>query len=339
MSKSVPFLIQGNNIILVIDGKSYTINKDTHISYNKILQALKEQDWDVLPDLVETRKALVKFSKEYVTIKDDDVLWKGLPFHNALSTRMIQMFNEGFSIDPMIKFMENLMDNPSKRSVEQLYGFMEKNSLPITEDGHFLAYKKVSKDYKDIHSGTFDNSVGKVVEMVRNSVDDNPDSYCSSGLHFCSESYLSNFGSSDDPVMILKINPADVVSIPTDYDGAKGRCCKYEVVAQVKGSPTEAFKTSVDTEYVSKANWPFPEGNESKDDDSDDFEWDELDYDLLNEDGANNSYDLYDLERVFGGWIEYAGMTLDEARDRVAKNAMQKKAKLRIINSKGDEVQ
>ena len=30
--------------------------------------------------------------------------------------------------------------------------------------------------------------------------------------------------------MILKINPADVVSVPTDYNNSKGRCCKYTVV-------------------------------------------------------------------------------------------------------------
>ena len=30
--------------------------------------------------------------------------------------------------------------------------------------------------------------------------------------------------------MVVKINPRDVVSIPEDYDNAKGRCCRYEVV-------------------------------------------------------------------------------------------------------------
>jgi hypothetical protein len=30
--------------------------------------------------------------------------------------------------------------------------------------------------------------------------------------------------------MIVKINPADVVAIPTDYNNQKGRCCRYEVV-------------------------------------------------------------------------------------------------------------
>ena len=248
-SKSVPYLIQGKNIILVIDGKSHTISKDTHISYEKIVNALKTQDWDALRDHVEPKKAIVDFGKGYVSIYNNIVLWKGQPFHNALASRMIEMYQDGFPIDPMVRFMENLMQNPSKRSVDQVYGFLEKNSLPITEDGHFLAYKKVRSDYKDLHSNTFDNSVGQVIEMERNLVDDNPDSTCSTGLHFCSESYLSNFGSPDNPVMILKINPADVVSIPVDYNGAKGRCMRYEVIAQVVGNPEDAFGAIVDDEY------------------------------------------------------------------------------------------
>ena len=35
--------------------------------------------------------------------------------------------------------------------------------------------------------------------------------------------------------MVLKINPADVVSIPTDYNDAKGRACRYEVIDEIGG--------------------------------------------------------------------------------------------------------
>lgn len=323
MSKAIPYLLQGKNIILVIDGKSHTINRDTHAGYAKIVEALKAQDWDALKDLVEPKKVFVNFGKGYVSIDGDKVLWKGQPFHNALATRMIEMFQDGFPIDPMVRFMENLMQNPSKRSVDQVYSFLEKNKLPITEDGHFLAYKKVRKDYMDIYSGTISNHIGAIVEMDRNLVDDNPDSYCSTGLHFCSESYLQHFGSSHDPVMVLKINPADVVSVPKDYDGAKGRCAKYEVVAQVNGDPAEAFTKAVNTEFsnVSKpvevqpsAAWPFPVG-----------------------DKPASKEQLYDLIRVNGGWAEYENMTLDEARKRVEKNIQQKKAMLKIVKAGTDE--
>lgn len=326
MTTAIPYLLQGKNIILVIDSKSHTISKDTHMNYAKIVEALKAQDWASLRDLVEPKKAIINFAQGHVSIDGDDVFWKGNPFPNALSSRMIDMYNEGFPIDPMVRFMENLMQNPSKRSVDQVYGFLEKNNLPITEDGYFLAYKRVREDYKDIHSGSFDNSVGQVVEMDRNAVDDNPESHCSVGLHFCSESYLGSFGRANQPVMILKINPADVVSIPTDYNGAKGRCSKYVVVGQVNGDAKDAFTSVVNSDYVnddfdgsildegdSKA-WPFPTS------------------------GLAATVPVFSVRRVYGDAVEFTDLTLDEARDKVSKNASQKKAVLKIVDSAGKTV-
>ena len=81
--------------------------------------------------------------------------------------------------------------------------------------------------------------------MERNKVDDNQNNTCSSGLHFCSKEYLSHFGGSDSRTMIVKINPADVVSIPTDYNNSKGRACKYVVVGELGVDPDEAFTDSV----------------------------------------------------------------------------------------------
>jgi len=137
----------------------------------------------------------------------------------------------------MVNFMNNLMQNPSKRAVDELYGFLEKNSLPITPEGCFLAYKKVREDFKDVHSGTMDNSVGRVVSMERNMVDDNRDNTCSTGLHFCSHSYLGSF--SGARTVIVKIDPRDVVSIPSDYNNAKGRACRYEVIGEVPVAPDD----------------------------------------------------------------------------------------------------
>jgi len=150
------------------------------------------------------------------------------------------MLQDGFPVEPLVLFMENLMQNPSYRSVNELYGFLEKNNLPITPDGHFLAYKKVRENYHDVYTGKFDNSVGKIVEMERNQVNDDQNQTCSAGLHFCSENYLNHFGG--ERVMILKINPRDVVSIPTDYNNSKGRACRYEVIGEVGVNPEDVVE-------------------------------------------------------------------------------------------------
>ena len=237
-----PYIVQGHNIVVVIGSKSHTISR-THITYQKVLDAIKAGDWDTVKDTIEPKKVVLNYGKGNVTINGETLMWKGRELNSGLAVRMIQMLQEGFPIEPMVLFMENLMSNPSKRSVQELYGFLEKSNLPITPDGHFLAYKKVRGNYFDCHSGTMDNSVGQVLEMERNEVDDNKDQTCSSGLHFCSISYLAHFGG--ERTVIVKINPRDVVSIPSDYNDAKGRTCRYEVIGELNVDPDKAFTDAV----------------------------------------------------------------------------------------------
>jgi len=240
---SYPYLIQGDNVVIVIDNKPHTINK-THITYSKVVDAIKASDWDAVKDAIEPKKVVLNYGKGNVSIQGETLYWKGKELHTSLAVKMIEMLREGFPIEPMVYFMENLYSNPSHRAVTELYSFLEKGKLPITPDGHFLAYKKVRVNYRDVHSGTMDNSIGQVVEMERHEVDDNKDRTCSSGLHFCSKDYLSHFGG--ERVVIVKINPRDVVSIPSDYNDTKGRACRYEVVGEVDADKVDtAFTRTV----------------------------------------------------------------------------------------------
>jgi hypothetical protein len=189
MSQSYPYIVQGNNITVVIGSTPFTISK-SHITYPQVLEAIKAGDWERVKEIVDPVKVVLQFGQGNVTIDGEQLFWKGRELNTGLAARMITMLQEGFDIAPMANFMENLMSNPSKRAVDELYSFLEKNNLPITPDGSFLAYKRIRADYTDCHTGTMDNSVGKVVEMERNEVDDNRDRTCSAGLHFCSQSYL-----------------------------------------------------------------------------------------------------------------------------------------------------
>ena len=242
---SYPFIMQGNSITIVIGTTPFTLTKSS-INYNKVIDAIKANDWETVKDVVDPVQVVVKYTNGFVRIEGESLYWKDTPFDNSIAKRMIAMLKDGFPVDPLVAFMNNLMFNPSFNSVNQLYGFLEKNNLPITSDGYFLAYKKVKDDYTDCHTGTMDNSVGKTVEMPRNMVDDVAGNTCSTGLHFCSQEYLKSFGG--ERVVILKINPADVVSIPSDYNNSKGRTCRYEVIGEVGvdvESTTAAFSQPV----------------------------------------------------------------------------------------------
>jgi uncharacterized protein YnzC (UPF0291/DUF896 family) len=172
--------------------------------------------------------------------------------HQAITARVVKMSGQGFDPQPMINFISNLYSNPSKVAVDELFLFIEQSELPITEDGCFIAYKIVREDYLDIYSGKMDNSIGNTLSMPRNMVDDNRNNTCSQGLHFCSRSYLRHYGSSSrgvDRCLLVKVNPMDVVSIPSDYNNAKGRTWTYEVVGEIDGNwretlPTEDYTTA-----------------------------------------------------------------------------------------------
>lgn len=220
-----------------INGKPHSCSSD-HASYPQIMEAAKEQNWDVIPDLINIQKAVSNFCSSTdsdieasIVVTDDSVLYNGNPIGGPLVDRILSMMCEGFNIDPMVNFLANLYENPSDVAVKELYLFLEKAQLPITEDGHFLAYKRVNDNYTSCHDGKTDNSIGAVLEMARNQVDSNRYNTCSYGFHFCSYDYLRSFSGSR--TIVLKINPRDVVSIPSDYDNTKGRACRYLVEGEV----------------------------------------------------------------------------------------------------------
>lgn len=174
---------------------------------------------------------MIDYSDNNISIKGETFYWKGQELHNSMTSRFVKIYKEKKPIKAFINFIENMMLNPSNRAINELYGFLEKNSLPITHDGYFLAYKTVTDDYLDCYTQKIDNSIGQIVTMDRNMVDDNYLSTCSYGLHFCSLGYLGHY--TGNKTMVLKIHPKDVVSIPCDYNNSKGRCCQYEVIGEI----------------------------------------------------------------------------------------------------------
>lgn len=157
------------------------------------------------------------------------------------------MAEEGYPVDHMLAFLENLLQNPSARAIEQLYNFLEKCNLPITPDGHFIAYKRIRSNWMDCHSGTISNRIGAVIEVSRQCVDDNPNRTCSYGLHVCSLEYLKHFHG--ERLILTKQNPRDVVAIPTDYNDTKMRVCRYEVLEELNMATIEGFDRDLPAVY------------------------------------------------------------------------------------------
>ncbi len=215
----------------VVNGKSYNVARGSHKNYEKIKQALVDRKLDQIEALVDTSKSLITWADGNVEVRNGNVFYKGQEVHNTVCDRILALMEEGLPFEPMVKFYENLMLNPSKNSVDQLYKFLEHKALPITEDGCFLGYKGVRADFYDRYSGTINNSVGSTPQVERNTVDDNPDHHCSHGLHVGSLEYAKGYAGGDGVLIIVKVNPADCVSVPKDCNFQKLRTHKYEVIA------------------------------------------------------------------------------------------------------------
>ena len=224
-----------------ITDKNVTVNFDdgqTHIMprtdplADKLIQALREGRQDEIPEMVSKAKRIEKYGQGSFKVQDGRIHINGIPVPGVLSAKIIKFQEEGLPHEPLIKFAENLQKNPSYRAVNELFQFLEKNDHPITENGCFIAYKKVRDDFLDVHSGTFDNSPGNVVEMSRNQVNEDSTQTCSHGLHVANFDYASTFYSGGK-MLEVEVNPADVVSIPVDYNQSKMRVCKYTVLGVV----------------------------------------------------------------------------------------------------------
>ena len=233
---SVPFMWVDGNLTVILKNKAHQVLPE-HTNYKMILEALPTANEDELLDLVDLEKAVANFSDGLVEVKNGKVLFEGEEVHGSISQRILEFMKKGLPFQPLVNFLNNLMNNPSMQSQKELYDFLEHEHLPITEDGHFLAYKAVREDYMDKYKGVFDNHVGNVCEMRRAKVDDNRKMGCSNGLHAGALNYVASYGSveSNGRIVFVKINPEDVVSVPRDCNCEKLRTCRYEVVGEYQG--------------------------------------------------------------------------------------------------------
>ena len=283
---AVPFMFVDGNLTLVLNNKSYQVLPD-HINYKMILEALPTATSDELLEIVDIEKAVASFSDGLVEIKNGQVTYEGEAVHGSISKRILEFMSKGLPFQPLVTFLQNLMENPSMQSQKELYDFLEHESLPITEDGHFLAYKAVRSDYMDKYRGTFDNHVGNVCEMTRSKVDDDRSRGCSNGLHAGALNYVAGYGSveSNDKIVIVKINPKDVVSVPSDCNYEKLRTCRYEVVGEYQGELLKplynaSLENGVYDEYDDEDgddDYEWGWNDESEDDEEYDDEDDEFD--------------------------------------------------------------
>jgi hypothetical protein len=234
MSKRVSYIITDNNITVNYDGQTHIVPRKDSLA-DRLIDAIRNKNLDEIPRLVSVSKRVEEFGQGNFVVQDGRIMINGVAAPELLSRKILRFMNEGLPFEPLVKFAENLLKNPSFRAVNELFQFLEKNDHPITDNGCFIAYKKVRNDFLDGHTGTIDNSPGRTVEIPRNQVNEDPTQTCSYGLHVANWDYANNiYTAGMDPKMLeVEVNPADVVAVPIDYNQAKMRVSRYIVLGVV----------------------------------------------------------------------------------------------------------
>lgn len=217
---------------VTIGAETYNASGD-HPQFMEIIGLLREEKYEEAMEMLNIKRGLERYVSGDLVIEGGTLKYKDLIIDSGLTRRIVEKMQNGEPFEPLVAFFENLMSNPSRRAVYQLYDFLEHNDIEITDDGHFIAWKRVDSNFKDMYTGKFDNSPGTIVAVNRFQVDEDPNVTCSHGLHVAAKSYIPNYGGGRGRVIACKVNPADVVAIPTDYNNAKMRCAGYEVLYEV----------------------------------------------------------------------------------------------------------
>ena len=213
------------------------------------------------PELEDKLKTLLDKSRTEVLVDNvsksskgfefegENVSYKGRKISGTLREVLVNMYEQNSrTLSNFQKFLDLLFSNPSSHAVKELYDYISKHNCVIDQDGWIIAWKSVDQDGWSWHGNTETvvesgetnedgkilNVLGQEVRVDRNQVDDDRNVGCSYGLHAGSYEYASSFYWGGR-LMEVKINPADVVSIPHDCNCQKMRVCAYTPLSLSKG--------------------------------------------------------------------------------------------------------
>lgn len=228
--------------------------------FDAILSALRRNEpLQMLRDLMDKGRSIdLKFKRlsDRVSVKSGKIYLDGEEVHSALAETIVQYHDSGENdFQPLVNFMEKIETNPNEHSREHLFRWLRNRGFSILPDGDFIAYKGIQADDLSTTTGTaivdgevitgkIPNKPGSVVEMPRGNVTFDPLKGCAAGLHVATFDFAKTFGSK---VVTVRVNPRDVVSVPTESGDRKMRVCRYTVLNQTT-QPYDSIAVQLETE-------------------------------------------------------------------------------------------
>lgn len=230
----------GSQLTFVLANRTYSINKNDPF-FLQAVAAYAKGDWDTVLSFVDRPQYLVKYSEGRVKVVDGAVLYDDQPIHGYVVDKILAFMEAALPIGPIVRFLDDLQNAKAEHVKEDLYKFLELNDLPLTDDGGFLAYKQVKADGSPFFiAGTnIVYKVGETYEMEYKDCDTSRDECGRQGWHCGNRSFwgAGNFDAKGDytgngRMLMVKLMPSWVVSVPSSASGSKLRAFKMEVVAE-----------------------------------------------------------------------------------------------------------
>jgi hypothetical protein len=254
-------------VTVIRPGEQPLVAGTGHPNLDAILEGVVKDDESVIALFDLSQTAAEKFERlsERVTVENGRLYFDGDEVDNSVATQVVRFIREGVEdYKPLVKFFENVQQNPNEHSRTQLYDWLDARDFTITNEGHIVGYKGVAvigtqgaeggeseptifESLRsgralvngEVKNGRIPQKVGDVVEMPRSQVAHDPSTACHAGLHVGTFEYASGYNRG--ALLEVHVNPRDVVSVPTDASGEKVRVCRYTVVGTLDAPYTSAF--------------------------------------------------------------------------------------------------
>ncbi len=233
----------GDSVSVVFEdtGDTYTFYKE-QTDLNEIIRLVNEDNYVAVRAMCNLTKMIVESNEcemfeTYMLIDESKVDYDFNEFTKFFEVIQKKYGNVKVSTETLKPLLLNILLNPFINCKQELYDYCSNLDFEFTTDGCILAYKVLRDDYTSFHPNLHGehllHTFGK--ELVEPDFDNDRTNVCSKGLHFCAKDYIRSYSSSGK-VIIVKVNPRDIVAIPTDYNFKKGRCIKYTPICDYQYS-------------------------------------------------------------------------------------------------------
>lgn len=275
-----------NHWTVIVNGAPLQFDS-THPSYDALVQHVKVGDAEAFIETLSVGNKIQDWSEGNFSFRDGYLYYgDNEQIATQPTERIISMIKSGWDHMPMLRYLDNLYANVSQRAVQESYDWAMHKGLPITEDGHMIGYKGVAVydgadikdklnrtltkgDLVDKYTGkSFRNNPGDTNYMPRRQVCDDHTRGCDSGLHIGTYEYACGWAGGGGSVVLVRFNPSDIVSVPSDCSFQKIRVSMYTVLEVARGQLEEEVYSSVpedDQDYLEDEDYYDEEDEEDED--------------------------------------------------------------------------